>query len=107
LQKFSELQNRDQNLHDSSARCPTSETINRAIKGLKWQAYGYKNTAYFALKIMQKCGYLNHRQKEERPIHLSTDLTDIRVERPIRLTGTHKTPRKSIYRAPARHKTCS
>lgn len=38
-----------------------SEGINRAIKGLKWQAYGYKNMAYFSLKIMQKCGYLNHR----------------------------------------------
>jgi transposase len=38
-----------------------SEGINRAIKGLKWQAYGYKNMQYFALKIMQKCGYLNHR----------------------------------------------
>ena len=38
-----------------------SEGINRAIKGLKWQAYGYKDMAYFALKIMQKCGYLNSR----------------------------------------------
>jgi transposase len=38
-----------------------SEGINRAIKGLKWQAYGYKDMAYFALKILQKCGYLNHR----------------------------------------------
>ena len=38
-----------------------SEGVNRAIKGLKWQAYGYKDMAYFALKIMQKCGYLNHR----------------------------------------------
>jgi transposase len=38
-----------------------SEGINRAIKGLKWQAYGYKNMEYFALKIMQKCGYLNYR----------------------------------------------
>lgn len=38
-----------------------SEGVNRAIKGLKWQAYGYKNMAYFALKILQKCGYLNHR----------------------------------------------
>jgi transposase len=38
-----------------------SEGINRAIKGLKWQAYGYKNMDYFALKILQKCGYLNHR----------------------------------------------
>ncbi len=38
-----------------------SEGINRAIKGVKWQAYGYKDMAYFALKIMQKCGYLNSR----------------------------------------------
>jgi len=37
------------------------EGINRAIKGLKWQAYGYKDMAYFMLKIMQKVGYLNHR----------------------------------------------
>lgn len=36
-----------------------SEGINRAIKGLKWQAYGYVDMEYFALKIMQKCGYLN------------------------------------------------
>ena len=36
-----------------------SEGINRVIKGLKWQAYGYKDMAYFALKILQKCGYLN------------------------------------------------
>lgn len=36
-----------------------SEGINRAIKTLKWQAYGYKDMAYFALKILQKCGYLN------------------------------------------------
>lgn len=35
------------------------EGINRAIKGLKWQAYGYKNMEYFKLKIMQKVGYLN------------------------------------------------
>lgn len=38
-----------------------SEGINRAIKGLKWQAYGYKDMAYFKLKILQKCGYLNSR----------------------------------------------
>ena len=37
-----------------------SEGINRVIKGLKWQAYGYKDMNYFALKIMQKCGYLNY-----------------------------------------------
>lgn len=38
-----------------------SEGINRAIKGLKWQAYGYKDMFYFALKILQKVGYLNSR----------------------------------------------
>jgi transposase len=38
-----------------------SEGINRAIKGLKWQAYGYKDMGYFALKILQKVGYLNSR----------------------------------------------
>jgi transposase len=35
-----------------------SEGINRAIKGLKWQAYGYKDMQYFKLKILQKVGYL-------------------------------------------------
>lgn len=35
-----------------------SEGINRAIKGLKWQAYGYKDMEYFKLKILQKVGYL-------------------------------------------------
>ena len=38
-----------------------SEGLNRLIKGLKWQAYGYKDMLYFSLKIMQKGGYLNHR----------------------------------------------
>ena len=38
-----------------------SEGINRAIKGLKWQAFGYRNMQYFKLKILQKCGYLNSR----------------------------------------------
>lgn len=38
-----------------------SEGVNRAIKTLKWVAYGYKDMDYFALKIMQKCGYLNTR----------------------------------------------
>lgn len=38
-----------------------SEGINRAIKGLKWQAYGYKDMQYFKLKILQKVGYLNSR----------------------------------------------
>ena len=38
-----------------------SEGIDRAIKGLKWQAYGYKDMQYFKLKILQKVGYLNSR----------------------------------------------
>ena len=37
------------------------EGINRGIKTLKWVAYGYKDMAYFSLKIMQKFGYLNHK----------------------------------------------
>jgi len=36
-----------------------SEGVNRVIKGIKWQAYGYKDMFYFALKILQKAGYLN------------------------------------------------
>jgi transposase len=36
-----------------------SEGINRIIKGLKWQAYGYRDMEYFKLKILQKAGYLN------------------------------------------------
>jgi transposase len=36
-----------------------SEGVNRSIKTLKWIAYGYKDMAYFALKILQRCGYLN------------------------------------------------
>ena len=35
-----------------------SEGINRAIKGLKWQAYGYKDMEYFKLRFLQKVGYL-------------------------------------------------
>jgi transposase len=37
------------------------EGINRGIKTLKWVAYGYKDMEYFALKILQKFGYLNHK----------------------------------------------
>lgn len=32
-----------------------------AFQLLKWMAYGYKDMAYFALKIMQRYGYLNHK----------------------------------------------
>lgn len=49
------------NYFDHRLTSGVSEGINRAIKTLKWAAYGYKDMAYFALKIMQKCGYLNHK----------------------------------------------
>ena len=38
-----------------------SEGINNKIKRLKRMAYGYKNVAYFLLKIHQHCGLLNPR----------------------------------------------
>lgn len=47
------------NYFENKVTTSVSEGINRVIKGLKWQAYGYKDMAYFALKILQKCGYLN------------------------------------------------
>lgn len=50
-----------QNYFDEPYTTNASEGINRVIKGLKWQAYGYKDMTYFALKILQKCGYLNYR----------------------------------------------
>jgi|GEM_PF-5081548 len=53
--------NRFWNYFDHRYTSGVIEGINRAIKGLKWQAYGYKNMFYFALKIMQKVGYLNHK----------------------------------------------
>jgi transposase len=49
------------NYFDYPVTTGISEGINRAIKGLKWQAYGYKDMEYFKLKILQKCGYLNYR----------------------------------------------
>ena len=36
-----------------------SEGQNNVIKTLKKRAYGYKNMAYFKLKILQVCGFLN------------------------------------------------
>jgi transposase len=36
-----------------------SEGVNNVIKSLKRRAFGYKNMNYFALKILQLCGYLN------------------------------------------------
>lgn len=47
------------NYFENKVTSAISEGMNRVIKGLKWQAYGYKDMAYFALKILQKCGYLN------------------------------------------------
>lgn len=49
------------NYFDYRVTTGLSEGINRVIKGLKWQAYGYKDMFYFALKILQKAGYLNSR----------------------------------------------
>jgi transposase len=46
-----------------------SEGINRVIKGLKWQAYGYKDMFYFRLKIMQKAGYLNSKYHLQQLAH--------------------------------------
>lgn len=60
---FLSLQSASQFWNYFSHRFTTSvvEGINRGIKTLKWVAYGYKDMAYFALKIMQKFGYLNHK----------------------------------------------
>jgi transposase len=38
-----------------------SEGQNNVIKTLKKRAYGYRNMAYFKLKILQVCGFLNSR----------------------------------------------
>ena len=41
--------------HISNAK---AEAINNVIKSLLKRAYGYKDYAYFRLKVLQKCGYL-------------------------------------------------
>ena len=38
-----------------------SEGMNNVIKTVKKRAYGYRNMAYFKLKILQVCGFLNSR----------------------------------------------
>lgn len=43
-----------------------SEGLNNKIKTLKRVGYGYPNTKSFQLKILQRCGYLNH-------YHINTD----------------------------------
>jgi len=53
------LKKRFWNYWDYRVTTSISEGVNRVIKGLKWQAYGYRDMQYFALKILQKCGYLN------------------------------------------------
>jgi transposase len=49
-----------------------SEGQNNVIKALKRRAYGYRNMAYFKLKIMQVCGYLNskHCPLQSQPLTL-------------------------------------
>lgn len=56
------IMDKDQFWNYFKYRATTSvvEGINRTIKGLKWQAYGYKDMEYFGLKILQKCGFLNY-----------------------------------------------
>lgn len=49
------------NYFDNPFTTSISEGVNRVIKGLKWQAYGYTDMFYFSLKILQKCGYLNYK----------------------------------------------
>lgn len=36
-----------------------SEGVNKVIKSLKRQCYGFRNMEYFRLKILQRCGFLN------------------------------------------------
>jgi transposase len=49
-----------------------SEGQNNVIKALKRRAFGYRNMAYFKLKIMQVCGYLNSRYAlvQDQPLTL-------------------------------------
>lgn len=44
---------------DYKTSTAVSEGVNNVIKTIKRYAYGYRNKDYFALKIMQRCGYLN------------------------------------------------
>ena len=39
----------------------TTSVVEGINRGIKMGSYGYKDMAYFALKIMQKFGYLNHK----------------------------------------------
>jgi len=46
-----------------------SEGFNHVIKNLKRQGCGYRDMIYFALKILQKAGYLNSRYAFPKGIH--------------------------------------
>ena len=53
-------------------RSPTtsalSEGVNNVIKTVKRRAFGYRNMAYFKLKIMQVCGHLKSKVLENQPL---------------------------------------
>lgn len=49
-----------ENYIESRLTTAVSEGINNKIKVLKRVAYTYKNPKSFQLKILQRCGYLNH-----------------------------------------------
>jgi len=46
-----------------------SEGFNHVIKNLKRQGCGYRDMVYFALKILQKAGYLNSRYAFPKGLH--------------------------------------
>lgn len=50
----------------SNLTTAVSEGLNNKIKTLKKSAYGYMNSTSFKLKILQRCGFLNH-------YHINTD----------------------------------
>lgn len=49
------------NYFDYPVSSSLSEGQNNVIKALKRRGFGYKNMAYFKLKILQVCGFLNSR----------------------------------------------
>lgn len=63
LQKWWKNFNRGWDIFKNYFKCRVSsslsEGINNVIKTIKKRAYGYRNMAYFKLKILQVCGFLN------------------------------------------------
>ncbi len=49
----------DLKLGDRVVYCYKTETTNNHIRTMLKRAYGYKYFAYFRLKVLQPCGYLN------------------------------------------------